>query len=789
MKLEEKHPTLELKCDIPESVPGDCVHDASNEEPAQRQINGGNRPVQPVVEVDAETDVDHFAESLHTSSAPSKQTESDRYTMPRLPNSLEGRAKWRQEFKRKFRVLLFDELRDHAVPLAILLGLLLFPKLLIIWIPTVLLWSGCEAVYRRLTPTGQQRLKQTIPPRWIASKVFRELRDGMGQIRPFILASLYLCCVPVAVVWMSIHWLRSLNRDSKPKQSTCSEDLVSFLVNKRQPEEDQSNFFHSPAFAVTCLFLFGSGLPALLTYGLYQSLGIDAILGFPSHDPAFQRIFVTKGLYFFSIAWCACVLFMRSWFIFPLNFVGDEQTVELNEHGIRRHDHSWFSQVLTCNNPGAGAPSLQWQTVTALRMDLSTSPFYPLPKSAFPADSFLYTVLNKLALLVDGVTQAARRDKYIYFTTDAVESNNCRRIDDVEVCQMPLDLPNIICNEFRAGSGFARSIRLKLSDLDADERARLYYAVRKWAPHVVIDQVVQENIIGSAALHAPCYTQLWFELLTDKMRVKRTGLLPPGTALHDGALTVKEHISSGGQANIYAANRSDGSEVVLKEYILSTSNAVGALVESAGEFETEASLLSSLEHPRIVKMHDCFAEDRRLYIVLEKVEGMSLRQRVKSQGRLEPEEVAVLAIEVCDVLEYLQAKQPPVVHRDIAPDNLMFNKEHGVKVIDFSVAAAKISRRTTSTMGKHSYAPPEQFREQPCPQSDIYALGATMFFLLTGEDPKPISVSDVRSKREDVPEKLVSIIRQATAFSLEDRFSSASWLKLELEAFLTGSQT
>lgn len=90
-------------------------------------------------------------------------------------------------------------------------------------------------------------------------------------------------------------------------------------------------------------------------------------------------------------------------------------------------------------------------------------------------------------------------------------------------------------------------------------------------------------------------------------------------------------------------------------------------------------------------------------------------------------------------------------------------------------------------MGKHSYAPPEQFRGQPCPQSDIYALGATMYFLLTGEDPKPITSSDVAAKRSDISSQLDGIIKRATAFSLEDRYPAVEWLMLDLEAVLTAA--
>src|SRR5262249_49093765 len=88
--------------------------------------------------------------------------------------------------------------------------------------------------------------------------------------------------------------------------------------------------------------------------------------------------------------------------------------------------------------------------------------------------------------------------------------------------------------------------------------------------------------------------------------------------------------------------------------------------------------------------------------------------------------------------------------------------------------------------GKHSYTPPDQFRGEACPQSDIYALGATLHFLLTGSDPEPISRSNIRSAcrgdamHRPISHDLATIIERATELELEDRYSSATWLKTEL---------
>jgi hypothetical protein len=171
---------------------------------------------------------------------------------------------------------------------------------------------------------------------------------------------------------------------------------------------------------------------------------------------------------------------------------------------------------------------------------------------------------------------------------------------------------------FRTQSYGGNEIKVRLGELNGDERARLFYAVRKWAPDVATDETVQAKMIGSTVMQAPQYTQMWFELLTDNLQRKRSGALAPDDKLQSGKFKIISRLASGGQANVYLASREeDGSEIVLKEFILSNSDAVGSLVESAAEFETESTLLSQLSHPRIVEMQGFFAEDRRLYMRLQ----------------------------------------------------------------------------------------------------------------------------------------------------------------------------
>jgi serine/threonine-protein kinase len=187
-------------------------------------------------------------------------------------------------------------------------------------------------------------------------------------------------------------------------------------------------------------------------------------------------------------------------------------------------------------------------------------------------------------------------------------------------------------------------------------------------------------------------------------------------------------------------------------------------------------------------MLDIFAEDRRVYIVLEQVQGTNLRRLVREEGPRPPAEAVQLGIKMCEILNYLHAQQPPVVHRDFTPDNIIIKPDGSLVLIDFSVASHR-KQYAGDCVGKHAYTAPDQFRGQSCPQSDLYALGATIYYLLVGSDPVPLSVSHPLQKRADVPAALDSIVARATALKLADRYESAEWLRLDLAKLATGVES
>jgi serine/threonine-protein kinase len=158
--------------------------------------------------------------------------------------------------------------------------------------------------------------------------------------------------------------------------------------------------------------------------------------------------------------------------------------------------------------------------------------------------------------------------------------------------------------------------------------------------------------------------------------------------------------------------------------------------------------------------------------VLEHINGKSLRDRTLAGQRLEGENLIQLIEQMCGILGYLTSLTPQIVHRDFTPDNLLVGNDGILKLIDFSVAHDKQGSSTATVVGKHAYLPPEQFRGQPSPRSDIYAMGCTLYFLLTGLDPEPLTQSSFEQATTPAETILSGIIYNCTALDENERFQT-----------------
>lgn len=218
----------------------------------------------------------------------------------------------------------------------------------------------------------------------------------------------------------------------------------------------------------------------------------------------------------------------------------------------------------------------------------------------------------------------------------------------------------------------------------------------------------------------------------------QTGKLNPDTVL-EGRYVIVKTIGQGGMGAVYLAldTRLKNMPVAVKE--MSTRAVSGDLQAGIHGFEKEASMLISLKHNALPVIRDFFSrEDNRWYLVMDFIEGHTLKEEVLQRGPIPEAEVANWAVQLCDILGYLHNCTPAIIFRDLKPDNIMLTPEGEIKLIDFGIARHFQSGNSADTFayGSSGFAPPEQYgQNQTDIRSDIYALGATLHFLLTGIDP------------------------------------------------------
>jgi hypothetical protein len=345
--------------------------------------------------------------------------------------------------------------------------------------------------------------------------------------------------------------------------------------------------------------------------------------------------------------------------------------------------------------------------------------------------------------------------------------------------------PGIASGWFFADRG---KLSLKLDGIaSSDDRKRLQLALKKFLPSYRIEPIVSDEL--NLSLKVESYTDLWMDALTSSVKRVREDPLPAGARILKGRFEITREIGAGGQAIVYEAvdntpplaMGTDPRKVVLKEFVLPAHAGIKVRRRVLENIQKEAELLQGLKHPNIVKMIEFFVEDQRAYLALEHITGPTIKDCVIRKGALTEREAVFFAMQMCEILAYLHAQSPPILHRDFTPDNLMIAHGDILKLIDFNVAQRLENDSIKTVVGKHSYIPPEQFRGRPCPQSDIYALGATMYFMLTANEPEAISRLDPREANQSLSREISDIVATATAIELTDRFANVNLVMTELQ--------
>ncbi|HND67277.1 MAG TPA: serine/threonine-protein kinase [Candidatus Obscuribacter sp.] len=313
-----------------------------------------------------------------------------------------------------------------------------------------------------------------------------------------------------------------------------------------------------------------------------------------------------------------------------------------------------------------------------------------------------------------------------------------------------------------------KTFSLNLSSISQQNRPRLTRALERFAPNCSIEATLSEAMLQR---RDRSYTELWLQSLSTPPERNSLEPLKPGHELQHGQYRVLKRLAVGGQGTAYLchdiANKCD---VVLKETSVPAFADRQVKELALKRFEQEAKMLEAIDCPQIVELKDYFFEDHRGYLVLEHIEGENLRRHVEHNGPLKEEELRDILAQMLTILQYLHSRS--IIHRDFTPDNLILTFSGRLKLIDFNVAQSTQVGTTGTIAGKHAYLPPEQFRGKATLQSDIYALGATMQYLLTGKDPEAISESSPLAGGLTVSQELDEIIRLCTKVDVGKRAQS-----------------
>jgi serine/threonine protein kinase len=252
-------------------------------------------------------------------------------------------------------------------------------------------------------------------------------------------------------------------------------------------------------------------------------------------------------------------------------------------------------------------------------------------------------------------------------------------------------------------------------------------------------------------------------------------------------------IGRGGMGAIYLADdeRLSGRKCAIKEVEQDPGLPEKLQQEARDQFYREASILARLDHPNLPKVSDFFSSGNRDYLVMDFVPGQDLRSMVEdarqSGGFLSEQDILGWTAQLCDALEYLHSQQPSILHRDIKPGNIRVTPNGLVKLVDFGLVKVLIPDEMTITVmqgrGTALYTPLEQYGGDTGHtdiRSDIYALGCTVYHLLTGQAPpeakqrflNPDSLTPIRHINPLISPEIERTVLWAMALHPDDRPAS-----------------
>jgi len=267
----------------------------------------------------------------------------------------------------------------------------------------------------------------------------------------------------------------------------------------------------------------------------------------------------------------------------------------------------------------------------------------------------------------------------------------------------------------------------------------------------------------------------------------------PGTILFH-FYEVLANIGQGGMGAVYKARDLRSNEIVAIKQMRPDLQSGFLPAEMKERFDKEWTALHALSHPRIPRMLASFSQGDSAYYVMEFIEGYSLDHLLKGYSEAGEHFPTVLileyALQILEVLVYLHGLEKPLMHRDIKPQNIIVRlADNQVVLVDFGLVRTAGSASTKTMVGTLGYCPLEQVKGHPEPRSDLYALGATMYHMLSGEPPAPFDIPPLERVRPDVPKGIAEIVDRAVRSNPQQRYASAVRMEMAVRtqlAQLTG---
>lgn len=386
-----------------------------------------------------------------------------------------------------------------------------------------------------------------------------------------------------------------------------------------------------------------------------------------------------------------------------------------------------------------------------LLVSICSLAFFLLAFNAYRANRNTRLILTDVGIVVPSLSGMPSRESVPWGKVEKIEVTGTGALTDKDA---------MIVFTMQARN----NIKLRLSTLKHEDLDKLVSACELWANRWAKDEtflkLVEQVTHKRRDSDDSSFTALWMEEAQRRLSTTPFTPLDPGRQLQEGRVKVVQPLTAGGWSAIYLCHFQERTPAILKEAVVPPSSKEELKKKAYEHFEREAVLLAGVDHPQVAKVLDYFIENGRQYMVLQRISGANLRSYIRDKGAASERQAMKWATELAQIIKYLHAQEPPIVHRDLTPENMILDMKGSLVLIDFGSANEFVGTVTGTLVGKPSYISPEQFSGHAKLQSDLYALGAVIYFMTVGKDPEPLAVASPKADNPAVSEGLDALVKE-----------------------------